>query len=221
MRAKRSRDGFTFFATKERSAINQSEEMRKIQALLGATTSLTASMLKYPNIIQNVTAAWQRAWELKLTTLTLNRWTQDIVRQSLNDGIDFYFNLNAGVFIVQNPFAENHAQDSVPFTPNKELVAKFWQQLSNPTGTYFYVNGATGIAFPEQIFSDIISNPRLNVLNLSIDPNPQPGYGDVMQGSMYVCDKNDDGTLSGVSTGESIQSGRRYILTADPHENGG
>ena len=91
----------------------------------------------------------------------------------------------------------------------------------NKAGTYFYVNGATGIAFPEQIFSDIISNPRLNVLNLSIDPNPQPGYGDVMQGSMYVCDKNDDGTLSGVSTGESIQSGRRYILTADPHENGG
>lgn len=219
--AKRSRDGFTFFAIKERSAINQSEQMRKIQALLGATTSLTASMLKYPNIIQNVTVAWQRAWELKLTTLTLNRWAQDIVRQSLNDGIDFYFNLNAGVFIVQNPFAENHAQGSVPFTPNKELLAKFWLQLSNPSGFYFYVNGATGIAFQSQTFGDIISNNRLNVLNLSIDPNPSPGYGDVMQGAMYVCDKNDDGTFAGVSQGESVVIGRRYILTPDPHENGG
>ena len=219
--AKRSRDGFTFFATKERSAINQSEQMRKIQALLGATTSLVASMLKYPNIIQNVTAAWQRAWELKLTTLTLNRWTQDIVRQSLNDGIDFYFNLNAGVFIVQNPFAQNHAQDSVPFTPNKELLAKFWLQLSNPSGIYFYVNGATGIAFPMQTFGNIISNNRMNVLNLSLDPNPQSGYGTVMQGSMYVCYMYEDGTIEGQDSEQGINSGRRYILTAEPHEIGG
>lgn len=191
--AKRSRDGFTFFATKERSAINQSEQMRKIQALLGATTSLVASMLKYPNIIQNVTAAWQRAWELKLTTLTLNRWTQDIVRQSLNDGIDFYFNLNAGVFIVQNPFNENHAQDSVPFTPNKELVAKFWLQLSNPAGIYFFVDNQNGIAFPGQTLADVIDISYMNVLNLTLEEK-QEGSGSyyIKYGSFYLLDSNNN-----------------------------
>lgn len=185
----RKKDGVTYFGTKVRSSVTMNNETRLIQALLGASVSITASMLKVPQILSIV----QTAYLINQPEgQTLSKWVQSQVRIFLEEKTDFWFIGNSGMNYIQNPFISEHHNPSTAITGlNQEVITKFWTQLAdNPIN--YTVSGQLGIAHSGNSFDDIV-NSSYNNLGLSLETATGSSFKRVKKGAMYVCFKSKDG----------------------------
>lgn len=161
----RLKDGVTYFSTKVRSSVTMNETTRLAQALLGASASITSSMLKNPQILQIVTTAYIIN---EPKGQTLSKWCQSQVRAALEAHIDFSFIRTGGWSYVQNPYISEHHAGAIAITSlNEDIIVKFWNELAlNPIS--FTINGKKGIAFQGEQFDQLVASSH-NTLNLSID----------------------------------------------------
>lgn len=191
----RVKDGVTYFSTKVRSSVTMNASTRLAQALLGASASLTSSMLKNPQILQIVTAAYIIN---EPKGQTLSQWCTSQVRLFLEDHSDFYFISSTGFKYIQNPFIGTHSAGSIAITSvNEAIVTKFWPQLASD-GITFTINGKEGIAFYGEHFSQLAASSH-NTLGLTISS------GNVFMGDLYV--KYND---VNVEDGDEVVNGRAY-----------
>lgn len=159
----RVKDGVTYFSTKVRSSVTMNDATRLAQALLGASASITASMLKNPQILSFVQTAYQIN---QPEGLTLNKFCQAEVRASLESNTDFAFIASGGWNYVANPYLKEHHSGAIAITGlNKDNLVKFWSQLA-PNPITFTIDGNSGVAHAQEAFGQIITS-GYNVLNLT------------------------------------------------------
>lgn len=184
----RVKDGVSYFSTKVRSSVTMNDATRLIQALLGASVSLTSSMLKNPQILSIVQSAYLIN---QPEEQTLSKWVQSQVRIFLDEKSDFWFIGNSGMNYIQNPFISTHHDPSIAITGlNKELLAKFWNELATDP-INFSVNSQKGVGHTGDTFNGVIDS-NYNVLGLSV--GTQAGsFSPVMKGDLYVCFKSKNG----------------------------
>ena len=210
--AKRSATGKSIFSVKQRSAVNMTSAVRMQQALLGASVSLTSSMTKQLTILPSLQSAYERAKLIGLTTKNFTKWVQEQTAIYLQNKTDIYFNLDSSVFIVQNPFLNDHAQGAVAIDGiNTSILVKFWTILS-VNGLTFKVAGATGIGFNDEVFEVLISSD-INVLGLTSVMKGSAKY--VKQGSMYLKNPSDQYVTSMV---EPINHGVYTLTSTEPED---
>ena len=200
--AQRAKDGKTYFAVKQRNAVNISSEQRLAMALLGASVSLNASMQQDPHVLQ----AMQSAYRVSNSTKTFSNWAQEEIRRGLSQHTDFRF-AGSSVVYVYNPFASGHSGSELHYTiDNKGMLVKFWSVLKI-NGTYFTVEGQKGIATVNQPIGGIPNDAETNVLNLSISD------GKMKMGDGWL-------TLEGdyVSSGENITPNKAFGITYEEPE---
>lgn len=177
----RKKDGVTYFGTKVRSSVTMNAETRLTQALLGASVSITSSMLKNPQIFSIV----QTAYLINQPEgQTLNKWCQSQVRIFLEEQSDFWFIGNSGMNYIQNPYISTHHDPSIAITGlNDEILVKFWNQLaSNPIT--FSVNSQKGVAHTGDSFA-ALTESTYNTLDLTLTAGS--GFQYVKKGDMFVC----------------------------------
>lgn len=160
----RVKDGVTYFSTKVRSSVTMNDATRLAQALLGASASITASMLKVPQILSIV----QSAYTINQPKgQSLNKFCQAEVRASLEANTDFAFIGLGGWNYVANPYLKEHHAGAIAITGlNNDILVKFWSQLA-PNPITFTIDGNIGVAHSQEPFSQINAS-GYNVLNLKI-----------------------------------------------------
>lgn len=207
----RVKDGVTYFSTKVRSSVTMNDATRLAQALLGASASITASMLKNPQILSIVQTAYQIN---QPEGLTLNKFCQAEVRASLEAHTDFSFIGQSTWNYVANPYLKLHHSGAIAITGlNKDILVKFWNQLA-PDSLTFSVLSKTAISFQDFSFTDIISNSSINVLNFSTyEGVPEKIY--VKSDSLFLLDSNGNYVTSNTIPTQ----GQRFTLTpVEPEE---
>lgn len=175
--AQRSKDGMTYFAVKERTAVNNSSESRQAQALFGGSISLANILMHNPSSLLNLQTAYGNA----VTTKNFRQWVIEMTRKSLENYGDLYFyGVTGAVFIYENPFIKTHAASAIvfPTITDFSIITKFWTQLSGD-GLLFRVNGITGVAHTGDDFNTVIES-SYNVLGLSVDGDDYVRMGNLL-----------------------------------------
>lgn len=205
--AKRASDGLNYFMIKKKSATLITVASRKRMAVLGGTGSMIGIILTSISLggsRDKLEQSWQ--WEKENVSSqagkTFRKFLTDKIYQMLNLGLpaaEFY---TAGpVYSVLNPWCYNQSFTTtdpnviVVSVPN-DILVKFWLQLccdedygfTNVTPTYFYVDGAQGIAVSTMLFNFLVGS-RLNVLNLTSEESGQETYMKI--GDKYLKDSTD------------------------------
>ena len=201
--AKRSATGKSIFSVKQRSAVNMTSAVRMQQALLGASVSLSSSMVKQLTILPSLQSAYARAVNNGLTTKTFTKWVQEQSAIYLENKSDIFFNLDNSVFIVENPFIGSHESGAVSITGvNSAILVKFWGQLSL-NGSSFTVAGQKGVCFVGENFIDLIASNH-NILGLSRSDTQVEGMYPVKKGDLFLVFE-DDGTIYSAVTDRDIR----------------
>lgn len=206
----RKKDGITYFGTKVRSSVTMNSTTRLIQALLGASVSITASMLKNPQILSIVQTAYLIN---EPEGQTLSKWCQSQVRLFLEEKSDFWFIGNSGMNYIQNPFISTHHDPSIAITGlNLDILVKFWSQLATDPITFF-VNNQKGICHTGDSFNEVVSG-SYNSLGLSIGTQSE-GFSPVKKGDLFLCFKSIDGEIYNVANSRSV-TGQDIAAGAEP-----
>lgn len=181
--AKRSRDGHTFFAVKQRSAVTMSDAMRNQQAFLGGTKAIYDALIHNPLTIGRMQALYLESPERNSYGWSMYKWAYSQISGQLGSkiaGIRIIGKLGGTPLVVQNPWISTTVAGAVTVTISADVLAKFWMQLAN-NPVEFTVNGAIGVAHSDDDFSKIITS-GYNVLDLSV------GVGDkVKLGELWLC----------------------------------
>lgn len=170
--AKRSRDGHTFFAVKQRSAVTMSDAMRNQQAVLGGTKAIYDALIHNPLTIGRMQALYIESPERNSYGWSMYKWAYSQISGQVASkiaGIRIIGKLNGEQtpLVVKNPWISTTVAGAVAVTISAEILAKFWMQLAN-NPIQFTVNGAIGVAHSGDYFEDIMGSPY-NVLGLSQD----------------------------------------------------
>lgn len=183
--AKRSRDGHTFFAVKQRSSVTMSDAMRKQQAVLGGSKAIYDALIHNPLTIGRIQALYMESPERNSYGWSMYKWAYYQISGQVGSkiaGIRIIGKLNGGLqpLIVQNPWISTVVSGAVSVTISADVLVKFWMQLAN-NPVEFTVNGAIGVAYDGETFQHVVASSH-NVLGLSIDSNNKVKLGD-----MWLC----------------------------------
>lgn len=202
--AKRSRDGHTFFAVKQRSSVMMSDAMRKQQAILGGSKAIYDALIHNQLTIGRMQALYLESPERNSYGWSMYKWAYSQISGQVGSkiaGIRIIGKLNGGrqPLVVQNPWISTTASGAVTVTISSDVLAKFWMQLAN-NPVEFTVSGLRGIAHVGDFFETVI-NGSFNVLGLSLGANNKVKLGDKflcydIDGTKYSPDKDDDVTVS-------------------------
>ena len=200
--AKRTSNGKTYFAIKQRSAVTNSDTQRLTQALLGATRSLAVAIQADPTALLVIQTAFGRQTEFD----TLSKFVENFIREGLKNYYDFQvYGNTGGVTVYQNPFLKNHASGALEF-PNysaiQDVLVKFWTILGD-ANMFFTIGRATGIAHTGDTFDGVIES-SYNVLGLAADGSD---YVTIYGGAFNVMDGD-----AKVSVAATVSSIKEYTI---------
>ena len=175
--AKRSRDGHTFFAVKQRSSVTMSDAMRKQQAVLGGTKAVYDALIHNPLTFGRMQALYIESPERNSYGWSMYKWAYSQISGQVGSkiaGIRIIGKLTGGQtpLVVQNPWINTAVTGAVTITISADVLAKFWEQLS-VDGYYFFVNGECGLFVNSwtnfMALSGRTQNQQYNILNLAED----------------------------------------------------
>lgn len=174
--AKRSSDGYTYFATKTKSATLISAESLERMALLGAAAAWYNAANKNMELIPVMQTFWRSVMN-SYPTYTYRKFMMQMFRQCLQaHEQNVAFTVNGTTTLAANPWYVGASGVASPIS--QDVLVKFWLQLGADTndGTpgYFYVAGRRAIMLEGAdssltSFEDITSNQKFNVLSLTVD----------------------------------------------------
>lgn len=193
--AKRSRDGHTYFAVKQRSAVTMSPLMRQQQAVLGGSKAIYDALIHNPLTVGRMQALYLESPERNSYGWSMYKWAYSQISGQVGSkiaGIRIIGKLNGQTpLVVQNPWISTTVSGAVSVTISDEVLAKFWEQLAN-SPVVFTIDGALGVAHQGDTFQ-AIANSSYNVLSL-----------DVTGGGVWVGEYDQGGLRVGTLSGETF-----------------
>lgn len=166
--AKRAKDGLKYFSVKTKSAIHLTAKSKKQMALLGGAGAIIAAILRDKSsqaYIGLSLAFTHQKLEGMTDAKSLREWLTAKLVKGLSRKMAVLINTPASAtsFIkINNPWVAGG--DGLDVQVTNESLVRFWMELAN-NGIMFSVGGATGVAYQDQTFHDIV-NENYNVLNL-------------------------------------------------------
>lgn len=226
--AKRSASGLTYFTTRTKHAITNTEASRLVQATMPAAAAL------YDNIIHNLTwvAPFMNLYNLsaaKANGDSLYKWCCDTavsaIKRKAVSVIYTEYDQAAGVMRrmrFTNPFVNGSGitePNEFPEDFDSAVLDKFWDTLS-PTGKRFDVEGMQGIFFPDMNWENLITayGGTYNILGATtaeVGSTDYVKFGDMWLQIIDTAEVGDEWRY--VSAEENISSTEgtdRYRLTA-------
>lgn len=219
--AKRGSDGLTYFAVRQRNGVKVNTQTKLAMALLGGAGALRAGILNNEVVRAKIEEKYEQGIASGyITGVSFNKYVFNTLYRGLKQktpAISFLVP-GHGSTNIYNPWCYTNQSATGDWVDiSNEVLVKFWPQLaSNPV--IFTVEGAKGVAHQNDTFANVIAR-RYNVLNLKTGTVAE-GMGNVMIGDLYVCIYAED-TYTGIADNEQVGAGTNYVLTADPHEQGG
>ena len=187
--AKRAATGATIFATKVRSAINNSTKVKVAQAVLGSMPMLLDGVETNLSLNGNLYACYN-ASKQKAQGYSLRKYFIEKVQSQVSRGaatISIVERSGSQTFTCAfaNPYIKPGISSADTIIFNPEIIDKFFDQLSN--GRRFKIEGAgEGITFGGWTYNDLLTKESglYNVLGLSKETI---GGNDYMKlGNLYL-----------------------------------
>lgn len=179
--AKRAATGATYFATKVRSAINNSIASKQAQAVLGSMpmmlTGVETNLSLNSNLYECYNASKQKEQGYSLRKYFIEKVRSQIARAYATISIVEYKGLQTYRCSFANPYIKPGLSSAQIIVFDADIIDKFFDQLSN--GFRFEVEGVgKGLAFSNWTFDDAITaaSGGYNVLGLSESHMGQYGY---------------------------------------------
>lgn len=193
--ARVARTGLNYFAIKTKSATKNTAAWRLVAALMGAMSAIYGWVIKQANIVLQLNVQYAAAIEAGYEG-TFHKYVGAAIRESLAAKLATIrlVGPTATVTMGNNPFSS--AAEAI--TIANAVLVKFWNQLATD-GISFKVGTATGIAFNEDTFADLMGNTRLNVLGIEVGVSDKLKIGD-----QYLLDENGDYVADGYELSEGI-----------------
>lgn len=214
--AKRA-SGRAYFCVRTKTSNHLTPKAKKAMASMGASCAIYAAMKKDAFIASLMDDAFEFVKSSLPANATMRSFFMEAISLALRNK-EAEITIYAGEygFSVNNPFVTGGTSE-YNVTISNEILVKFWEQLAN-NPIIFTVDGAKGVAHDDDTFGDVIAS-QYNVLELKTG-TVDPGMGNLMIGDMYVC--YDYGEyIGGLTDAVFINDGDKYILTPEPHEDGG
>lgn len=188
--ARVARTGLNYFAIKTKAAFKNTAESRLLCALMGATSAIYGWVIKQLSLLAQLNTQYAFAVKEGYDG-TFRKWVVNGLRDALasKEQTLTIVGPTATITIGTNPFSG--ATEAIEIAKN--ILVKFWKELTS-NGITFTVDGKMGIGIMDAPFSTLISNTRLNVLELSADPSNH-----VIYNGLYLVDE--DGEYSVVGDG--------------------
>ena len=205
--AKRAATGATIFATKVRSAINNSTKVKVAQAVLGSMPMLQEGVESNLSINSNLYACYN-ASKQKAQGYSLRKYFIEKIQSQLSRGaatITIMERSSGRTYTCAfaNPYIKPGTSSAETIGFDSAILDKFFDQLSN--GFRFTIEGAgQGIAFGGWDWLNVASSneqayPQYNVLGLS-EGADHSGFVPIMLGDKYVCVKDGDEVYGAVNS---------------------
>ena len=216
--AKRAATGATIFATKVRSAINNSTKTKVAQAVLGSMPMLqngVESNLSLNSILYNCyNASKQKTQGYSLRKYFIEKVQNQVSRGAATISIVERGNGQIYTLSFANPYIKPGTSSAETIGFNTEILDKFFDQLSN--GFRFDVEGVgEGLAFSGWDFETLATTGTYyNVLNLQPGSSMEEGEF-VKCGNLYLKYKDETTSDEFVYAGgrTKIKATAEYILT--------
>lgn len=209
--AKRAATGATIFATKVRSAINNSTKVKVAQAVLGSMPMLLNGVETNLSLNGNLYACYN-ASKQKAQGYSLRKYFIEKVQSQVSRGA-------ATISIVErsgnqtitcafaNPYIKPGTSSAETIGFDSEIVEKFFEQLSN--GFFFNVEGlGKGMSFSGWAFADYI-NSYYNTLGLTQNVSEEIVIGGL---KLKYIDPESPSTEIVVEGGDIINKNYEYFL---------
>ena len=209
--AKRSKDGYTYYSTKTKSATLINADSLERMALLGGSAAWYNAAIKSMELYQAMQLFW-RAVKDSYPSYTFKQLMMEMFRQCLKSKEEHVaFTVSGSTTYAANPWCVGATGIASPIS--EEVLIKFWLQLGvskeNPTlnPIYFSVNGIKSIAFePNVSFDDIIGGDFTACNTLGLTAESQTG--NIKLGSSYVKLGNNY-----ITTDNIIDGNAKYVTT--------
>lgn len=180
--AQRNSDGLAYFGVRRRSAVNNTPQSRLQQAALGGAAALATVIMENPT--------WASQMDLLLASFlngvkagkikekSVRAWMTSCILPFLKDQREAYsFPLyledgtTSGTVAFYSPWGDPQFDTERNPDVSQDILVKFWLYLT-PNGRIFVIRRADGRAYEGifsvgQIWNEIITTPRLNVLGLT------------------------------------------------------
>lgn len=179
--ARVARTGLNYFAIKTKAAFKNTAESRLLCALMGAVSAIYGWVIKQLSLLAQLNT--QYAFAVKEGFYgTFRKWVVNGLRDALASKAETLTIVGptATITIGTNPFSG--ATEAIEIA--KHILVKFWKELTS-NGITFTVDGKMGIGIMDAPFSTLISNTRLNVLELSAGPSDH-----VIYNGLYLVDED-------------------------------
>lgn len=198
--AKRAATGATYFATRVRSAINNSTKTKVAQAVLGSMPMLLNGAETNLSINYNLYACYQASRQ-KAQGYTLRRYFIEKVQDQVSSGSPTITIMErSGGSIIScsfaNPYIKPGTSSAETILFDSEIVDKFFDQLSN--GLRFEIQGAgEGVFFSGWDWDDLITTESgayniLGATSAEVGAKNYVKFGDMWLQQRDTADPEDD-----------------------------
>lgn len=162
--AKLSATNLKYFAVRTKSAVNLTPNAKFAMALMGAAGAIYAAMKKDATTWAKLVAAYV-AYKGAGGSYTIRQYATRALMAGLRvKQADLYLSYGSATLVVRNPWYDGSQTAGIEVT--QTTLAKFWPELSN-NGFNFTVNSIVGICAAGMMFSDLIQNDDMNILELT------------------------------------------------------
>lgn len=198
----RTANGSNTFAVRTKSIANNSEKMRRFQALFGGSAACFIEASQNLVILTQLQSAYQRARESN-PGLTFRKWLTDYMYWMLSEKMPTVaISTPLGTVTINNPWVEGGTGTNLNISD--DVLVKFWMYLANNpvqfTITTLDGTKKTGVAHGiAETFEHIIAS-RYNVLDLSSETTT----ANLMMGELYVVFDEGEGRMIQVGVGDAV-----------------
>lgn len=219
--AKRAANGATYFATKVRSAINNSTKTKVAQAVLGSMPMLQDGVETNLSLNGNLYACYnaskQKAQGYSLRKYFIEKVQSQVSRGAATITIMERSGSRTYTCAFANPYIKpgTSSADTIGF--DSEIMDKFFDQLSN--GKRFEVEGVgDGIFFNGWAWNDLITTESgtyniLGATSAKVGSTDYVKFGDMWLKYYEIGDEPDDASY--VTSANNIQELGTYFLTSE------
>lgn len=211
----RAANGLSTFAVRTKNIANNSEKMRRFQALFGGASVCFISASQTLTIMTQLQAAYNAERERR-PSLTFRKWLTDYMYYMLENKMNMMsISTPLGTVRINNPWVTGGTGVDLEGI-SADTIAKFWMYLANNPVQFFVTtqdgNKLTGVGHSGDSFATVIAS-HYNTLGLTAEAQTD----DVKRGGLYLV-YEDDGNKLQVDSSNPLDTavGSQYQLQTTP-----
>lgn len=216
----RAATGSNTFAVRTKNIANNSEKMRRYQALFGGSAACYVAASQDLMTITKLQSAYQRARESR-PSLTFRKWLTEFLYYMLDEKLSsIAISTPLGSVSIKNPWIEG-GSGTTNLDISGDILVKFWMYLAdNPVVFTVTLPDGTvkkGVSHGvSETFEHIIAS-RYNVLDLSSETTT----ANLLMGELYVVFDEGEGTMVQVGVGDIVAQNASFKYFAQDTPGGG